>query len=107
MARLLLYLPLVFVAVDEPSNALTTRLGLALTGRSLRDDQPASGRPVVGISDVTELPRPDKPRRIEPERVAPPVAVAPVPSMVPDWIAPSGELAPVIEHIPEHVPLRC
>jgi hypothetical protein len=107
MARLLLYLPLVFVAVDEPSNALTTHLGLALTGRSLRDDQPASGRPVIGISDVTELPRPDKPTRIDPERVVPPVAVAPAQSRVPDWIAPSDELAPVVEHVPEHVPLRC
>jgi hypothetical protein len=107
MARLLLYLPLLFVAVDEPSNALTTRLGLALTGRSPRDEQPASARPVIGISDVTELHRSDKPARIQPQPVAPAAVPLLAPSPAPGWVGPLATLAQVLEHAPGHVPLRC
>jgi hypothetical protein len=107
MARLLLYLPLLFVAVDEPCNGLTTRLALALTGRSPREEQPASGRPVIGISDITELHRSDKPARIQPQPVAPAMVPLLAPSSAPGWVDPVATLALVLEHVPDHVPLRC
>jgi hypothetical protein len=95
--RSVLYLPLVYLALDEPTNAISISL-LSCTNLQRIDYFPESQRPLRGLDDVTDLAR----------SLPPPPP--PMPEICPELIltsSPITSIAKPFSHAPDHVPLLC